>query len=101
MNSIAQLIEQQPDDWSLKQEFYKDIAIYELEIEKIYMDSWLFIGHDSEIPNKGDYFVYNLLSESVIVVRGKDDQIHAYINVCRLPCLDIQLRWIIDDCKRT
>ena len=47
------------------------------------MDSWLFIGHQSEIPNKGDYFVYNLLSESVIVVRGKDQQIHGYINVCR------------------
>ena len=83
MSSIAQLIAQQPVDWSLQQEFYKRVDIYELEIEKIYMDSWLFIGHDSEIPNIGDYFVYNLLSESVIVVRGKDDQIHAYMNVCR------------------
>ena len=83
MNSIAKLIAQQPVDWSLQQEFYKWVDIYELEIEKIYMDSWLFIGHDSEIPNIGDYFVYNLLSESVIVVRGKDDQIRAYMNVCR------------------
>ena len=83
MSSIAQLIAQQPVDWSLQQEFYKRVDIYELEIEKIYMDSWLFIGHDSEIPNIGDYFVYNLLSESVIVVRGKDDQIRAYMYVCR------------------
>ena len=83
MNSIEQLIKQQPEDWSLKQEFYKQADIYELEIKKIYMDSWLFIGHQSEIPNKGDYFVYNLLSESVIVVRGKDQQIHGYMNVCR------------------
>jgi Rieske 2Fe-2S family protein len=83
MNSIKQLIKQQPEDWSLRQEFYKQVDIYELEIKKIYMDSWLFIGHDSEIPNKGDYFVYNLLSESVIVVRGKDHQIHGYMNVCR------------------
>ena len=83
MNSIQQLIKQQPEDWSLKQEFYKQADIYEREIEKIYMDSWLFIGHNSQIPNKGDYFVYNLLSESVIIVRGRDDQIHAYMNVCR------------------
>ena len=83
MNSIEQLIKQQPEDWSLRQEFYKQADIYEREINKIYMDSWLFIGHDSEIPNKGDYFVYNLLSESVIVVRGKDHQIHGYMNVCR------------------
>ena len=83
MNSIEKLIKQQPEDWSLKQEFYKQTDIYELEIKKIYMDSWLFIGHQSEIPNKGDYFVYNLLSESVIVVRGKDQQIHGYMNVCR------------------
>ena len=83
MNSIEKLIKQQPEDWSLKQEFYKQTDIYELEIKKIYMDSWLFIGHQSEIPNKGDYFVYNLLSESVIVVRGKDQKIHGYMNVCR------------------
>ena len=83
MNSIKQLIKQQPEDWSLRQEFYKQADIYEREINKIYMDSWLFIGHDSEIPNKGDYFVYNLLSESVIVVRGQDHQIHGYMNVCR------------------
>ena len=83
MNSIEKLIKQQPEDWSLKQEFYKQTDIFELEIKKIYMDSWLFIGHQSEIPNKGDYFVYNLLSESVIVVRGKDQKIHGYMNVCR------------------
>ena len=53
MNSIKQLIKQQPEDWSLRQEFYKQVDIYEREINKIYMDSWLFIGHDSEIPNKG------------------------------------------------
>ena len=47
MNSIQQLIKQQPEDWSLKQEFYKQADIYEREIEKIYMDSWLFIGHHS------------------------------------------------------
>jgi len=45
MNSIEKLIKQQPEDWSLKQEFYKQTDIYELEIKKIYMDSWLFIGH--------------------------------------------------------
>ena len=43
MNSIEKLIKQQPEDWSLKQEFYKQTDIYELEIKKIYMDSWLFI----------------------------------------------------------
>ena len=40
MNSIEQLIKQQPEDWSLRQEFYKQVDIYELEIKKIYMDSF-------------------------------------------------------------
>ena len=34
MNSIEKLIKQQPEDWSLKQEFYKQTDIYELEIKK-------------------------------------------------------------------
>jgi len=83
MEKLEQLINNQVKDWSLDQEFYKDKEIYDLEIEKIYMNSWLLAGHESQIPNTGDYFLFNLLSESVIIIRGKDGVIRAFMNVCR------------------
>ncbi|MDG2434720.1 MAG: aromatic ring-hydroxylating dioxygenase subunit alpha [Gammaproteobacteria bacterium] len=83
MNSISKLIEEHKHNWSLQQAFYKDKNIYALEIERIYMNSWLFIGHESSIPNVGDYFLYDLLDESVILIRDKNSDIKAYMNVCR------------------
>jgi len=83
MEKLEQLINNQVKDWSLDQAFYKDKEIFDLEIEKIYMNSWLLAGHESQIPNTGDYFLFNLLSESVIIIRGKDGGIRAFMNVCR------------------
>jgi len=83
MEKLEQLINNQVKDWSLDQEFYKNKEIFDLEIEKIYMNSWLLAGHESQIPNTGDYFLFNLLSESVIIIRGKDGKVRAFMNVCR------------------
>ncbi|MCH1530819.1 MAG: Rieske (2Fe-2S) protein, partial [Gammaproteobacteria bacterium] len=68
MNSIEKLLNQHQEDWSLNQKFYKDEAIFDLERRQIFFDSWIFIGHDSQIPNKGDYFIYKILDEEIIVL---------------------------------
>lgn len=83
MKNISELIAQHKMGWTLGQEFYKSEEIFTIEVEKIFQDSWIFIGHQSQIPEVGDYFVYTLLAEEVIILRGKDDNIHAFYNVCR------------------
>ena len=40
-------------------------VVYRRDIERIYLRAWLYAGHQSEIPMKGDYFVYELAGESV------------------------------------
>ena len=69
--------------WSLDRKYYKDPSIFDREVEKIIYDSWVFAGHVSQIPNVGDYFLYNLLDESAIIVRTSDGSVQAYYNVCR------------------
>ena len=83
MKNISELIAQHKMGWTLDQKFYKSEEIFTIEVEKIFQDSWIFIGHQSQIPEVGDYFVYTLLAEEVIILRGKDDNIHAFYNVCR------------------
>ena len=80
---IIKLIAKQPERFSLAQEFYRDLDIYERDIERIFMNSWLYAGHQSEIPEVGDWFLFELADESVIIVRGSENEINALLNVCR------------------
>ncbi|MCC3862093.1 aromatic ring-hydroxylating oxygenase subunit alpha [Pseudemcibacter aquimaris] len=68
--------------WSMPRQFYKDPSIFEREKEAIIYNSWIFAGHASQIPNVGDFFLFNLLDESIILVRTKDESIAAHYNVC-------------------
>ena len=80
---IQSLIEKQMDRHSLAREFYSDPDIYERDVERIFLKSWLYAGHISEIPNPGDWFLYELAGESIIIARGLDGEIRAMLNVCR------------------
>lgn len=60
-----------------------DREIYELEIERIFGRCWLFLTHESQIPNHGDFFVTKMGEDEVFVARQKDGSIKAYFNQCR------------------
>ncbi len=81
--AISALINSQKEQFALDQKFYTDANIYERDITEIFLKSWLYAGHISEIPNSGDWFLFELDGESVIIIRSKDDSIHALLNVCR------------------
>jgi Rieske 2Fe-2S family protein len=62
---------------------YRDPELYEAEIRHIFMRSWLCVGHQSQLPRRGDYFLFEIAGESVIVVRDVGGGINALLNVCR------------------
>ena len=80
---IAALIDAQPARTSLDQAFYTDNDIYQRDVEQVYLKSWLYAGHLSEIPRVGDWFLFELAGESVIIVRSEDNEVSALLNVCR------------------
>src|SRR5271169_5456522 len=59
-------------------------AYFELEREKLFPHVWLNVGRVEEIPQPGDYVVKDLYAAqaSVIVIRGKDQKIRAFHNMC-------------------
>ena len=81
--AISALIDSHQDYVALDQEFYTDADIYERDISEIYLKSWLYAGHVSEIPKTGDWFLYELAGESVIIVRNSAGDINSLLNVCR------------------
>jgi phenylpropionate dioxygenase-like ring-hydroxylating dioxygenase large terminal subunit len=80
---IRKLVENQSDHYSIAQAFYRDPAIYERDVERVFMNSWLYAGHQSEIPKVGDWFLFELAEESVIIARSSANEISALINVCQ------------------
>ncbi len=63
--------------------FYRSARVYAKELDEILFKGWLYAGHVSQVADVGDYFVFDLGDDSVVVVRGGDGEIHALANVCR------------------
>lgn len=57
---------------------------YEKEKQYVFQRNWLYIGRVEQLPGKGSHFTRELavLNTSVLVVRGKDDEIRAFHNIC-------------------
>jgi len=62
---------------------YTDPDFARLEHDGLWMKTWLLAGHVSELPERGSYFLFEQLGQSVIISRGKDDAIRAFHNSCR------------------
>jgi phenylpropionate dioxygenase-like ring-hydroxylating dioxygenase large terminal subunit len=74
-----------PDAYTtLPREFYlDDPVLFESEMRNIWYRRWLYLGHVTEIPERGDFIRRELLGEHVLVIRDDDGEIGALLNVCR------------------
>ena len=80
---LDRLIAERKPGYALQREFQTDPGIYQLELERIWRRGWLFAGHTCQVKSPGDYFVFDIDTDSVIVIRGDDGRIHALHNTCR------------------
>jgi phenylpropionate dioxygenase-like ring-hydroxylating dioxygenase large terminal subunit len=62
---------------------YGSEELNELEYERLFRPSWQFACHVNQVARPRDYFVFDLCRDSVVVVRGEDGELRAFMNVCR------------------
>ena len=67
---------------TIRREIFVDPDIYRRELENIFTRAWLFVGHESQVPNPDDYFISRMGEESVILTRDRQGKLHVLLNTC-------------------
>jgi phenylpropionate dioxygenase-like ring-hydroxylating dioxygenase large terminal subunit len=79
--TIGDLVDMERHEVALR--LLSDPEVYEQELQRVFGKAWLVVGHETEIPDPGDYVMRYLGADSVIVARGNDGEIHISLNVCK------------------
>ena len=61
---------------------YTDPAVYEAELERIWYRTWVYVGHESEVPEPNDYVLKSIGPQPVIMTRDRQGDIHLLLNRC-------------------
>ncbi|MGA0179349.1 MAG: Rieske 2Fe-2S domain-containing protein, partial [Burkholderiaceae bacterium] len=67
-------------------EVHRDVftspEIFELEMQRLFSRTWVYVGHASQVPEVGDYFATTVGDQSVVMVRHATDDIRVIYNRC-------------------
>ena len=78
---VNQLVQEEPL-FRVHRRVYADAEIFELEMQRIFGRTWVYVAHESEIKNPGDYKATYIGRQPVIVSRFEDGSIHVLYNRC-------------------
>ena len=62
--------------------YYTDPAVFAAEMQKIFTKVWVYVGHESLVPNHGDYYCTTLAGQPVVLSRGEHGTLHVLHNRC-------------------
>ncbi|HYL88642.1 MAG TPA: aromatic ring-hydroxylating dioxygenase subunit alpha [Burkholderiales bacterium] len=61
---------------------YIDPEVFQLEMERLWARTWIYVGHASQVPNAGDFITVDIAAKPVIMVRQADGSIRVLMNRC-------------------
>ncbi len=76
------LVMQTPNKFRVHTRAYTDPGVFQMEMERIFNKTWVYVGHTSEIPNRGDFKTSHIGLQPVIMTRSDDDRINVVVNRC-------------------
>lgn len=79
---MAEDIEYMIQGHQVHRDVYTSRAVYDAEMRHLFANAWVFVGHESQTPKKGDYYTTQIGSQPVIQVRHSDGEIKVLHNRC-------------------
>ncbi len=76
--AIAALVQ----DDQVHRDVYIDPEIFELEMEQLWSNTWIYVGHVSQVPRPGDYATADIATRPVVMVRHEDGTVRVLMNRC-------------------
>jgi benzoate/toluate 1,2-dioxygenase alpha subunit len=81
IDATAAVVEQD-GTFSVHESVYHDAEMFELEMERIFYSTWVYVAHESELPEPGDYRTSVIGTQPVIASRDSAGEIHVMLNRC-------------------
>lgn len=78
----ALVVDKQAGIYKCNRNIFTDAELFELEMEHIFEGNWVFLAHESQIANPGDYYTLTLGRQPVMLTRDKNGELNALINSC-------------------
>jgi benzoate/toluate 1,2-dioxygenase alpha subunit len=81
---LNSLLEENRDEgvYRCKREMFTDPRLFDLEMKHIFEGNWLYLAHESQIPQKNDYITLQMGRQPVFITRNKDGVLNAFLNAC-------------------
>ena len=79
---IASLIEDRETRFRVDRAVYSDAEVFEAEMRHLFEGGWVYLAHESQVREPGQYFSTRIGRQPVFVLRRKDGSVGAYINAC-------------------
>ena len=81
---LKSLLEEDPASriYRLDRAVFTDEELFELEMKYIFEGNWVYLAHESQIPNVNDFYTVMVGRQPVVITRGKDGKLNALINTC-------------------
>ena len=67
---------------AVHRDLYIDDELFALEMQHLWRNTWIYVGHDSQAPKPGDYFTTQIGLEPVILLRDSSGEINVLMNRC-------------------
>lgn len=61
---------------------YVSDAVFQRELDQIFYKSWIYAGHESQVPNVGDFTTFVIGRQPMVMVRAEDGKVHVLYNRC-------------------
>ena len=71
------------DAYTLPARYYTDASIFGREMDRFFFGMWICAGRATDIPSPGDFFLRDVVGQSIVIARGEDSRVRAFYNTCR------------------